>query len=273
MRDRDDGARVFGEMPFQPGDGLRVEVVCGLVQEKKIRPLEEDLAERDAPALAARDLRHVRVGGRQSQCVHRDLELAVELPRVRRLDRVLHALVLGQETLAVGLREVRRELLVQLVETGEQRPRRGDGFLDVAENGLRRVEPRVLRQETDPRSLRRISLSGEVLFEPRHDAQESGLAGAVRAEDADLGAGKKREPDSAEDLPLRRNDLPQVDHREDVLVGHGSGGVYYGTGASPTFNPIVPSSRFSYRAFSNPTSRIICATPRCAGYRSSDAGM
>ena len=137
MRDGDDGAGVLRQVPLEPRDRLGVEVVGRLVQEQQVRPLEEDLAERHAALLAAGDLRDVGVGRRKPQRVHRDLELPVELPRVGRLDRVLDALVLGHELVALGLGEVLGHLLVQLVEALQERASFATAFLDVAEDVLR----------------------------------------------------------------------------------------------------------------------------------------
>jgi len=47
-----------------------------------------------------------------------------------------------------------------------------------------------------------------------------GFAGAVGAEHADLGAVEERQIDAAEDLPLGRDDLPEVLHDERVFAGH-----------------------------------------------------
>ena len=226
VRHGDDGARVFGEVALEPGHGFGVEVVGGLVEEEQVRPLQQNLAERDAALLAARDLGDVGVGRREAQRVHRDLELAVELPGIGRLDGVLHALVLGHDLLALGLRELLGQLLVELLEALQQRARRRDRELDVAEHVFGRIEPGVLRQESDAGALGGKGLAGEVLFDAGHDLQQRGFAGAVQAEHADLRAGKKGEVDPLQDLALRRDDLPQVDHRVDVLVCHRSGGVY-----------------------------------------------
>ena len=220
VSDGDDGAGILGEVPLEPGDRLGVEVVRRLVEEQEVRLLEEDLAERDAPLLAARDLRDVRVRRREAERVHRDLELTVELPRVGRLDRVLHALVLRHDLLALRLGELLGELLVELLEALEQAARLRDGLLDVAEDVLRRVEPGVLREEADARAVGREGVAGEVLLDSRHDAEQGRLPGSVQAEDADLRAGQEREVDALQDLALRRDDLPQIDHRVDVLVRH-----------------------------------------------------
>ena len=63
-------------------------------------------------------------------------------------------------------------------------------------------------------------LAEEVLVLAGHDAQERGLARAVAADDADLGARKERQVDALQDLLVRRMNPPQVLHGEDVLMSH-----------------------------------------------------
>jgi hypothetical protein len=53
-----------------------------------------------------------------------------------------------------------------------------------------------------------------------HDAQHGGLAGAVEAEQADLGAGEEGQRDVLDDLAFRGNDFADAQHGHDVL-GHG----------------------------------------------------
>src|SRR6185503_5632464 len=60
-----------------------------------------------------------------------------------------------------------------------------------------------------------------------HDPKQRRLARAVQAEHADLRAGEEAQADVAQDVALRRNDLADAVHREDVL-GHGSRAVRAG---------------------------------------------
>jgi hypothetical protein len=205
VRDGHDGARIFREMALEPRDGLGVQMIGGLVQEEQVRPLEENLAERHPPTLAARDLRDVRVAGREAQRVHRDLELVVELPGVGGLDRVLHPLVLGHQLLALYRREVLGHLFVQLVEALQERSRLRDRLFDVAEHVLGGIQPRVLRKKAHRGSIGREGFAREVLLDAGHDLQHRRLAGAVQpALDLRPGRTTARSP---QDLPLRRNDL------------------------------------------------------------------
>ena len=57
VRDADDRARVLLEVFLEPGDGLRVEVVGRLVEQQHVGLRQQQPAERDAAALAARELR------------------------------------------------------------------------------------------------------------------------------------------------------------------------------------------------------------------------
>ena len=58
MGDGDDRALVLLEVLLEPGDGLGVEVVGGLVEEQEIGALQEHAAQGDAALLAAGQMRH-----------------------------------------------------------------------------------------------------------------------------------------------------------------------------------------------------------------------
>ena len=68
-------------MPFEPGDGLGIEVVGRLVEQQQFGLLEQQLAERDAAALTARELVDRPIVGRAAQGVHGLLDLANRGPR------------------------------------------------------------------------------------------------------------------------------------------------------------------------------------------------
>ena len=99
----------------------------------------------------------------------------------------------------------------------QQRLDLGDAFFDVAEHGLRGIEPRLLRQEPDADALGRPRFADELLLLPRHDPQQRALARAVEAEHADLRPGQEREPDVLEDDVVGKMDLPEPFHGVDEL--------------------------------------------------------
>jgi hypothetical protein len=63
-------------------------------------------------------------------------------------------------------------------------------------------------------------LAAVLLIDAGHDPQQRGLAGAVVAEHADLGARVERERDVVEHRFVRRVELGEPVHREDVLGRH-----------------------------------------------------
>ncbi len=89
MRDRDNASLVVLEEALEPRDRLGVEMVRRLVEQQQVGRLQQQAAQRDAAALAARQLRDVRVARRQPQRVHREVKPRVEVPRVGGLDPVL----------------------------------------------------------------------------------------------------------------------------------------------------------------------------------------
>ena len=98
--------------------------------------------------------------------------------------------------------------------------RLGDAVLDVALDVLGLVEVRLLLEHADGRAGRELGLAAVLLVEAGHDPQQRGLARAVVAEHADLGAGEERQRDVVEDRLVGGCTLRQAVHREDVLGGH-----------------------------------------------------
>ena len=65
MGDDQDGAGIIAQMTFKPVDRLGVEMVGRLVEQQQFRLLQQQLAERDAAALAARELVTAQSSGGQ----------------------------------------------------------------------------------------------------------------------------------------------------------------------------------------------------------------
>src|SRR3954463_3748420 len=107
-------------------------MVGRLVEQQQVGRAQQEAAQGDAPTLAARQLRHIGVGGRQAQRVHRVVDVGVEVPRVGGVD-----LRLQRGELVSGLVGV---VGGQLVEAIQQRTRAGNPVLDVAAHVLGLVE-------------------------------------------------------------------------------------------------------------------------------------
>jgi len=128
--------------------------------------------------------------------------------------------------LSIASRHLLAQLHVQLVVAVEQRLDFGNAFLDVTLHVFRRVEARLLRQEADADAVGRIRFADELVVLAGHDLQQRALARAVEAEDADLRAGEKREPDVVEHAGIGRMNLPEPLHRVDVLHGQAAQYIY-----------------------------------------------
>ena len=186
MRDGDDGALVVGEEPLEPEHGLRVEVVRRLVEKQQIGRGEQQPAQRDPPALAARERRHVAVAVGDAQRVHRVIEVGVELPGVAAVDLILDGGLLGEQRVevGVGLGELPRDR----GEPVEQIAQLPHPVLDVLAHGLRVVELGLLFEQADGRSRRELGDPRRGLLLAGHDPEQRRLARSVRPQHADLGA-------------------------------------------------------------------------------------
>ena len=195
-------------------------MVGRLVEQEHVRLLEEEPAQGHAPDLAARESGDVGIAGRTAQRVHGDLDRSVEVPSVGGLDGVLHARLLAQELVQVVGVQGLAELGVDLVEAGEEPAHLAHAVVHVAAHVLGGIEMRLLGQVADTHAVGGMRLAEEIRVHPRHDAEQGALACAVGAEEADLGSRIERQPDALQDLPLGGNDLAEVLHEVDELMGH-----------------------------------------------------
>ncbi|CAJ7141519.1 Uncharacterised protein [Burkholderia pseudomallei] len=217
VRDRDDGAREAHEELLEPVDRFGVQVVGRFVEQQHVGLFEQQLAERDAALLAARQVLDLRVPRGQAQRVGGHFELLLGAAAVARGEDRLVLRLLGRERVEVGIRlRVRRvdlfELLVRLEQVAE-------ALLDGFAHRLARIELRLLRQVADVQVRHRRGFAFDVLVDARHDLDQRRLARAVQTEHADLRTGEERQRDVLQDLALGRHDLADPVHRENVL-GH-----------------------------------------------------
>ncbi len=187
MGDQDHAAGIFAQMAFQPAGGFGIQMIGRLVEQQNVGRIEQQPAQRHPAPLAARQRGHVGRAVGAAQRIHRLVDLAVEIPKPLRLDLVLQLGHLVGGFVGVIGRD--------LVEAVEERLLRRHAQHDVAAHVERSIELRLLRQIADPDAVGRPGLAGEFLVHPRHDPHQGGLAGAVDADDTDLGPGIERQPD------------------------------------------------------------------------------
>ena len=180
---------------------------------------EEQPGERHAPPLAAGDLRDVGVVGRAAERVHRDVDVAFEVPGVGGGDPVLERGLLAADrvVVGVGVGPLGHDRVV-LVDQGLDLV---DAVEHVALDVLGRVEVGLLAQVADCEAGGEPRLADEPVVEPGHDLEEARLAGPVRPDDADLGARVERDRDVLEHGPVRRVVPGELVGRVDEFGGHG----------------------------------------------------
>ena len=219
MRHRDDGAVVLLQRSLQPGDGLGVEVVGGLVQQEEVRLGEEKAAEGDPPTLTSRQRRYIGVARRQTEGVHGDLEGALELPRAGGVDLRLEVGLLREEGVDVGVG--RPERGADLVVAVDQCLGLAHALGDVARDVLARIELGFLGEVAHREARRQPRLAGVAVVLARHDAQQRGLPRPVAPDDADFGARVERQVDAPQHLAVGRVEALQTAHGVDELRRHG----------------------------------------------------
>ena len=189
-------------------------MVGGLVEEQKVGGLEQQAAEGHAPALAAGEHLHGRVGVGTLQGVHGLRELGVEVPAVHGVDLVLELAHLGHEgvEVGVGFGHLGRDL-VETVDLGEHVAK---GLAHVLDDGLVVVEGWLLLEEAHRVAGREARLAVGDLLLAGHDLEQGRLAHAVGTHDADLGAGEEAERDVVKD-DLVADTLAGLEHLVDEL--------------------------------------------------------
>ncbi len=218
---RHHGAGVARQELLQPFDGLGVQVVGRFVEQQHVRLLQQQPAQRHAALFAARQRADHRVPRRQAQRVGGHFQLLFQQVRIAGGQDRLQPLLLGGELVEVGA--FLGIGLVDPVQRGLRLQHLADAFLDRFAHGLGRVQLRLLRQVADLDARLRARFAAEIGVHAGHDLQHRGLAGAVEAEQADLGAGEERQRDVLDDLALRRHRLADAVHGVDVLR-HGVSG-------------------------------------------------
>lgn len=117
MGDDQDGAFVVDQVLLQPGDGFRVQVVGRFVQEQHVGRFQQQLAQRHAAFLTTRKVGDVGVVRRAAQRLHRHVDLAVQIPQVFRVDRVLKGGHFLHQLVRIILGDLHRDL-VEAVDLG-----------------------------------------------------------------------------------------------------------------------------------------------------------
>ncbi|MNS54791.1 hypothetical protein D3C72_876050 [compost metagenome] len=212
------GAREAREELFEPVHGLGVQVVGRFVEQQHVRGGQQQAAQRHAALLATGQMADLGFPRRQAQRIGGDIELEVDVVAVAGGQDGFVFRLIGGQGVEVGVRlGISRVDLVELLARLEHAAER---LFHGLAHGLLGVELRFLRQVADVQVRHRRGLALDLLVEAGHDLEQRGLARAVQAQHADLGAGEERQRDVLQDVTLGRDDLAHAVHGENVLC-HG----------------------------------------------------
>ncbi len=229
------GAGVARQELFQPFHRLGVEVVGRFVQQQHVRLLQQQAAQRHAALFTTGQVGDLGIPRRQAERIGGHVQLVFQGMRITGgQDRLQALLLLGQRVevgtfLGVGgIHRFQRSLRLQHF---------AHAFLDRLAHGLVRVQFRFLRQVADLDARLRAGLALEIGVHAGHDLEHGGLAGAVQAQQADLGTREEGQRDVLDDLPLGRDHLGHAVHGVDVLRRHE---VSVGAALHPTRHGNIP---------------------------------
>ncbi len=161
----------------------------------------------------------MRVVRRTAEGIHRDVDVALQVPRTDGVDAVLQRRLRGTDRLVVGVRlGPPGHHGVVLVEQVLDLPH---PVHDVALDVPGGVELGLLAQVADREAGREARLAGEAVVEAGHDPEQARLPGAVRPDDADLGARVERDRDVFQHRPVGRVVPGKLVRGIDELSRHG----------------------------------------------------
>ncbi len=218
MGDGHHGAGIAVQELLQPFDGLGVQVVGRFVEQQHVRLLQQQAAQRHAALFTAGQVADHGLPRRQAQGVGGHVQLLFDGVRVAGGEDGFQALLLLGQRIKIsaffgigGIHRFQRGLGLQHV---------AHAFFHGLAHGVLGVQLRLLGQIADFDAGLRAGLALEIGVHAGHDLQHGGLAGAVQAQQADLGTGEERQRDVLDDLPLGRDHLADAVHGVDVLRGH-----------------------------------------------------
>ncbi len=197
-------------MLLKPLNRFGIKMVRRLIEQQNVRLLDHQTAERHPALFSTGQGPHLLLGRRTAQCVHGEIELALQFPSIGGFNLLLQLRLLVEQ-----LFHFVRANLADLVADGfvlmDQRHQLGLPLLDDFLDRLVRIQLRFLFQQADAVAFGSRNLAGIVRIHARNDLEQRTLARSVQSQHTDLCAVVEAEIDLPQHLPLRRIDLPHID--------------------------------------------------------------
>ena len=205
------------QIVFQPLHGLGVQMVCGFVKEQDVRGSEQQAAQGHAAPFATGNLRdgHVRIGAAQG--VHGHFHPGVQIPDVLCIHLFLDLCLALDESVHGIVVHGFRKLCVDLLELLGNGLEGGNTVFHNLAHCAGLVAQRLLLKVANGVARGQHCLAVKGIVHAGKDFQKRGLACAVEAKHADLGAVEVGEADVLEDFLLSMT-LAHAYHGVDNLV-------------------------------------------------------
>ena len=202
-------------MVLQPGHALGVQVVGGFVQKQNIWLGQQQTAHGHPTALTPGEINHWRITGRAAQCVHSQIQAAVQGPNVVLVHLFLHLGLFFHQLVKVSiwLGKFGADLIVFKLQIDQRLHR----FLDNFFHRLGVVQLRFLLQHATGIALAEDSLTQVIVIHTSHDFEQSAFTRAVQAQHANLGTIVKPQRNIAQDLFVWWDHFAHLHHRVNYL--------------------------------------------------------
>ena len=170
-----------GEQKFlEPGNGIDIQVVRGLVEEQEIRCVCQCLCQQNTSLETARKFRELNVFGKLQSRQYL-INALLHLPPARCLELVLHILELGHQLLAVVMGQFGAHVMIG----GKQFPLLAKGARYHVEHVAEKRIGNLLRQERGAHALLEHDIAAVWLYLSGDELHDSGLASAVPSDQTD----------------------------------------------------------------------------------------
>ncbi len=222
-----EGARRAQQILLEPGDGLGVHVVGGLVQHQQVRRVHEGAGQGDPLLLATAEGADGGLQLPDTQARQDRLGLGIRRPAVGAVqigDQVSQPCLEGVVVLEGVVIARSGQGAASLRERPQQGQLRRVAGVDGLEDGGLRVEDRLLGQVADAYAAPDRHRPRVRWLEAGHDAQQRRLAAAVAADEADAVAAVQAQVDAVQQHPLAEllPDPLQRDQIQGLLLSLGS---------------------------------------------------
>ena len=218
MGHQNDGADIFAQMIFQPGDRFRIQMVGWFVKQEDFRFGQQQATQCHATAFTPGEDGYVRILRRTTKRFHGKLHTAVQIPGVGGIDLFLQLALFGDQFIHFIVVHWLGEFQTNGVKFIDNRLQATKTIHDIFKDILFRIQMRLLFQVTDPHPFGGPGFSLEVLVLSGDNPHQRRFTGAVDADDGNLCIRHKGQGNILKGRLRTRVGLVQTLHHITILI-------------------------------------------------------